>query len=108
MTATRSLTNFYGSFFLGCTKLAICPYTETLRAFMDPQRLRTEELMLGVAACIVLTTVVPVLPTLTSFTFTIALFAASLAMASMFLAYPFAILADALAPSRSASPQPAF
>ena len=96
MSATGSLTKFYGSFFLGCVDLAVCPYTFTLGAFLDPNEPKTEQLVLGVAACVVLSVVVPILPTITSITFAIAMFAASLALASMFIAYPIALLADAL------------
>jgi len=96
MSATRSLTKFYGSFFLHCADVALCPYTVTLGAFMDPLQPKTEELILGVGACVVLSTLVPVLPTLCSITFAVAAFAMSLALASMFIAYPIAILADAI------------
>ena len=96
MSATRSLTGFYGSFFWGCADVAICPYTLTIKAFMDPSQPRTEDFILGVGACVFLSTLVPVLPAITSMTFAIASFAISLALASMFIAYPIAILADAI------------
>jgi hypothetical protein len=96
MSATRSLTRFYGSFFLSCANIAVCPYLLTATAFIeDSKHPKRGELLLGIGACIFLSTVVPILPTITSITFTIAMFAASLALASMFIAYPIALISDA-------------
>ena len=95
MTATRSLTKFYGSFFLGCAELAVCPYIYTMKAFMGTQP-ETKDLVLGIGACIFFSTVVPVLPGIASLTFAIASFAASIALATMFVAYPLAVISDAL------------
>lgn len=102
MSATRSLTNFYGSFFLGCGQVAVSPYILTLNAFMSSQP-KTEDLILGIGACIFFSTVVPILPEITSFTFAVATFAASLALASMFVSYPISILMDALNPEETSS-----
>ncbi|EHL31580.1 hypothetical protein [Legionella drancourtii] len=100
MSATRSAiskaTVSYGSFFVGCAAFAISPYLLTLRAFVNSKPAKTEDLVLGAAACIFLSTVVPILPTITSITFTLAAFAMSVALASMFLIYPLALLNDAL------------
>lgn len=95
MSATRDLSEFYGSFFTKCGLVAVSPYLLTLGAFINSKPAKTEDLVLGVAACIFLSTVVPILPSITSLTFTLALFAASLALASMFLAYPIALCLDA-------------
>ncbi|MDR3502808.1 MAG: hypothetical protein P4L79_09515 [Legionella sp.] len=102
MSATRSLTNFYGSFFLGCAEVAVSPYSLTLNAFMGSQP-KTEDLILGIGACVFFSTIVPILPEVTSFTFAVAAFAASLALASMFVTYPISILMDALNPDESSS-----
>lgn len=95
MSATRDITEFYGSFFTKCGIVAVSPYLLTLSAFINSKPVKTEDLVLGAATCIFLSTVVPILPSITSITFTIALFAASLALASMFLAYPIALCIDA-------------
>ena len=95
-TCTAGVTKFYGNFFIGALDFAILPYSLTLCAFaknrnhMDPA-----EFAMGVAACVALSTLVPILPELTSFTIAIACFATSLALASMFLSYPLALLIDA-------------
>lgn len=102
MTATRSLTKFYGSFFLGCGQVAASPYLLTLNAFMDSQP-KKEDLILGIAACVFFSTVVPILPEVASFTFAVAAFAASLALATMFVTYPISILMDALNPEETSS-----
>jgi hypothetical protein len=102
MSATRSLTNLYGSFFFGCGQMAVSPYSLTLKAFMGSQPTE-KDLVLGVGACIFLSTVVPILPQITSFTFMAAAFTASLALASMFFTYPISILIDALNPEEYSS-----
>lgn len=107
MPAVRSLTRFYGSFFLSCASFSVCPYLMTAGAFIDSDHPKTEELLLGVGVCIFLSTVVPILPAITSVTFALAAFAASLALASMFIAFPLALLSDAL-DSCSDEPQPSF
>lgn len=94
MSKTSSLNQFYGSFFLKCGAFAVSPYLLILNAFMDANP-KTEELVLGAAVCVVLSTVVPVLPAITSITFAIASFAASIGVVSMFLSYPIVLLADA-------------
>lgn len=95
MSATRDLTKFYGSFFVKCGIVSISPYLLTLDAFINSKPAKTEDLVLGAATCIFLSTVVPILPSITSITIAMALFAASLALASMFLAYPIALCIDA-------------
>ncbi|CDZ77745.1 hypothetical protein BN59_02035 [Legionella massiliensis] len=104
MPAVRSLTEFYASFFTKTALFAVSPYTLTFAAFLDSRNPKTEELLLGVAACVILSTVVPVLPWITSITFAIAGFAMSVALASMFIAYPVALIMDALEPDTIASP----
>jgi len=96
MSATKSLTQFYGSFFLKCGEIAICPYLYTMGAFIDSKPAKPEDLILGVGVCLFLSTVVPILPAITSITFAIASFGISLGLASMFLTYPFALLSDAI------------
>ncbi|KTC90192.1 hypothetical protein OQJ18_05095 [Fluoribacter dumoffii] len=95
MSATKSLTNFYGSFFWKCAKFAICPYRLTINAFLDSEDPDPNDLALGIGACLVLSTIVPILPTITSLTIAIASIAAVLALASMFVTYPLTILSDA-------------
>ncbi|KTD56942.1 hypothetical protein Lsai_1919 [Legionella sainthelensi] len=95
MSATKSLTRFYGSFFLKCGEVAIYPYLLTMGAFIDSKP-KEEELILGIGVCLFLSTVVPILPAITSITFAIASFGISLALASMFVTYPVALISDAL------------
>lgn len=98
MSAVRSLTDFYASFFTKTALFAVSPYTLTVAAFLDSRNPKSQDLLLGVAACVILSTVVPVLPWITSITFAIAGFAMSVALASMFIAYPVALIMDALEP----------
>ncbi len=115
MSSTRSLTRGYGSFFLGCADLAVLPYTGTFMAIAsgrDGDRLnltctgasmamaiasgRLDRTNVAAAAivCGILTFVVPVLPMIAKFTFAMASIAMSLAIASMFITYPIALLSD--------------
>ncbi len=103
MSATKSLTHFYGSFFGKCAQVAIYPYLVTMGAFMDSNP-DEDDLILGLGVCLFLSTVVPILPALTSFTFALASFGACLAIASMFIAYPVALLSDALDSTHQAHP----
>lgn len=98
MSVTRSLTQGYGSFFWGCAKFAVSPYTHTFMAIAreekgrDPNHLThaTE----AAIVCGILTFVVPILPVITSFTCMLASIAISLAVATMFLTYPVGLLVD--------------
>ena len=98
MSATRDLTKFYGNFFLGATGLALYPYTGTFFAVGDNPHgefdYPTAFLALGI-----LTFVVPILPAIFSVTSAIASVALSLAVASMFLSYPAALLCDVINPN---------
>lgn len=102
MSATLSLSSAYGSFFWGCTKFAVSPYTNTFFGIANPKDARFKDIIPNVAAaaviCGVLTFVVPVLPVLASITFSLASIAMTLAVASMFVAYPLALIADAFTP----------
>jgi hypothetical protein len=94
-TNTRGLTNFYGAFFLGALEVAFCPYTFTFNTITgdNPDDF---DYALAIGAILVLTFAVPVLPEITSFTFAIATIAASLALSSMFITYPIALIMDAI------------
>ncbi|HAT9398437.1 hypothetical protein [Legionella pneumophila] len=100
MSLTLSLGQKYGSFFWGCTKFAISPYTNTFLSIVKSKEVEeTDCLSKALAAsivCGILTFVVPVLPVLCAFTFTLSSIAMLLAVASMFVTYPIAILGDAL------------
>ena len=96
MPNTLSLTRSYGSFFWGCTKFAVSPYTATFKGIA---RSGGDDGLENVAAaavvCGILTFVVPVLPVLTSISGTFAAIAALLAITSMLVTYPVAIVLDA-------------
>ena len=98
MSATRDLTKFYVNFFLGATDIAWYPYTRTfLAAGSNPHGefdFPTAFLAVGI-----LTFVVPILPVIFSVTSAIASVAVSLAVASMFLSYPAALLCDVINPN---------
>ncbi|RUR18541.1 hypothetical protein ELY21_07530 [Legionella sp. km535] len=96
MSATLSLSSSYGSFFWGCTKFALSPYTNTFMAIANDKN--NDPFVNIVAASVVtsiLTFVIPILPVLASVTFAIASVAILLAVATMFVTYPVAVLADA-------------
>ena len=95
MSSTLSLTRGYGSFFLGCAKFAVSPYTNTFMAIAnDRDRRELQNVAAAAIVCGILTFVVPVLPMIASFTFALASIAMSLAIASMFITYPIALLSD--------------
>lgn len=99
MSATPSLSRFYGSFFWGCTQFAVSPYTNTFFAIAKGRTHQEDKNYIAAGVvCGILTFLVPILPVLTSFTFSLASIAMILAAASMFLTYPIAILADACIP----------
>lgn len=94
-TATYSLSKRYGSFFGGCVQLAVSPYLIGLELFTkDPKNMHPKDLALGVGACLFFTFVVPILPAITSVTFSLAAFGACIALASMFITYPVAFAMD--------------
>ncbi len=99
MSKTLSLTRGYGSFFWGCTKFAVSPYTATFLGVASANGCNEEDSLEHVAAaaavCGILTFIVPVLPMLTTITTSFAIIAASLAALSMIFTYPIALLADA-------------
>ncbi len=106
MSKTLSLSRTYGSFFWGCTKFAVSPYTHTFLAVAGTgAQDKAEDCLANVAAatavCGILTFIVPILPALSSITCTIASIAMLLATASMFVTYPFALIADGCNPSDS-------
>jgi hypothetical protein len=104
MSATHSLTNFYDSFFMDSAKFALSPYRLTMRAWMrNPDNPKLIELALGVITCVVLSTVIPILPTVTSFTMAIAFIGIAFALASALIAYPIAWMVDAFDSSPSSS-----
>jgi hypothetical protein len=101
MSATLSLSSTYGSFFWGCTKFAVSPYTKTFLAIASDEKegnVITNSIAAGVV-CGILTFVIPVLPVFASVTFAIASVAMLLAVASMFVTYPIAVIADAISPT---------
>ncbi|KTD54773.1 hypothetical protein [Legionella quateirensis] len=96
MSATLSLSRGYGSFFWGCTKFAISPYTNTFMAIAnDKDNDAVTNILVASVVTGILTFVIPVLPVLASITFAMASVAMLLAVASMFVTYPLAVLADA-------------
>lgn len=102
MSALLKLSQNYGSFFWECTKFAVSPYTNTFMAIANPDSNNKDECMGNIVAASlivgVLTFVVPVLPVLSLITFALASIAMLLAVASMFVTYPVAILTDACTP----------
>ena len=103
MSMIQNVTRGYASFFWDCANFAVSPYTKTFLAVANPSGASKDDTLLNVAAAAVvtgiLTFVIPVLPTLFSITCAIASVAASLAVASMFLFYPIALLNDLLEPA---------
>ena len=104
MSNTLLLGRSYGSFFWGCTKFAVSPYTHTFLAFAGNGRnTKPEDCFANVAAATIitgiLTFVIPVLPALASITFALASVAMLLAVASMFVTYPLALIADGCNPT---------
>lgn len=102
MSKLLTLSGTYGSFFWGCTKFAVSPYTQTFKAIAtsgnhnDPVELITNSIAAGVV-CGMLTFVVPVLPVIAAFTFFLASIAMLLAVSTMFITYPIALIADGCA-----------
>ena len=97
MSYFDDLNKGYFSFFKRAAQVAVCPYTGTFNAIY-----RGNDDNIPAAAVItgVLTFIVPVLPTLFSFTFELAIIASTLAVASMFLLYPLALLGDCVSSSK--------
>ena len=114
MSSTRSLTYTYASFFTDCGRFAIAPYTMTFDAIARSEdqygvsQYQHEDIALAIGACAVLTFVVPILPAITTVTFAIAKIAVALALFSMFIAYPIALIDDAVTHLEHAETSPIF
>lgn len=100
MSVTKDLTMGYTSFFWGCGKFAISPYTATFFSIAQPSN-RSQPDNINITAAIlvtgILTFAIPILPALFAITSAIAMVAVSLAISSMFLLYPIALLCDIMA-----------
>jgi hypothetical protein len=107
MSACDKLSNFYGSFFLECCKVAVKPYTLTFSAIYNSDEDKFASAAIAVAACISLTFVVPILPAACSFTFLFASIAMLLSTASMLLTYPVAAIIDGVTAACAGSTQSA-
>ncbi len=99
MSNILSLTRGYGFFFRDCAKFAVSPYTDTFLKIANAGSGEREKYLENLAAatviCGIFTFVVPVLPILTAITCVFAAIGALLAVSSLFLTYPLAIVADA-------------
>ena len=105
MSYTRNLTHSYASYFLGCGELAVSPYTGTFFAIAKTpdsrQENRTANIVAAAVVTGILTFVIPILPAIFSITSAVATVAALIAVASMFILYPLALLGDAIEDSGS-------
>lgn len=99
MSNTSRLNARYGSFFLNCAEFAVSPYTVPFLAIAEPDNHdahRTERFVAAAVITAALTFVVPILPAIASVTFNIAAFLIIMAAASAIIAYPIAMISDAL------------
>lgn len=94
MSATSTLTEFYGSFFSTCGHIARGPYTLITEAFIGPEP-EPEDYILGLAACIIFSTILPILPQMLMVSFSIACCLAIGALFSMPITYSVAAYIDA-------------
>lgn len=94
MSHTSRLSNKYCSFFEGSLGFAVSPYTKTFNAIAHGNNGNNNNSCAALLICGVLTFAVPVLPTLTFATTTLAMIAMVLAVASMFLTFPLTLLID--------------
>ena len=100
MKTTRALTNKYISFFTGCADFAISPYTKTFLKLAEPTHQGDHADYIGAMLITgILTVAIPVLPAIFAVTSALAMVAFSLAIATMFLLYPCALVLDLLTPS---------
>ncbi|CAM4415854.1 MAG: hypothetical protein LEGION0403_FIIPPAGN_00982 [Legionella sp.] len=94
MSATRTLTEFYGSFFSTCGHIARGPYTLITEAFIGSEPV-PEDYILGFAACIIFSTILPILPQMLMVSFSFACCLAIGALFSMPITYSIAAYVDA-------------
>lgn len=100
MYVTRALTNKYISFFTGCADFAISPYTKTFLKLAEPTHQGDDPDYIGATLITgILTFAIPILPAIFAVTSALAIVAASLAIASMFVLYPEALMSDMFTPS---------
>ncbi|WP_058534369.1 hypothetical protein [Legionella saoudiensis] len=94
MSATSTLTEFYGSFFSTCGHIARGPYTLITQAFIgqDPE---PEDHILGFAACIIFSTILPILPQMLIASFSLSCCLAIGAILTMPFTYTAAAYMDA-------------
>ena len=96
MSATLGLTRHYSRFFGECLTFGVSPYTNTFMTIAEDKRgSNTGNVAAAALVCGLLTFAVPVLPLITAFTATLAAVAMCLALASMCVTYPIALLSDA-------------
>lgn len=104
MSALLSLSEGYGSFFFGCAKFAVSPYTKTFKSVVDDQKRKGSDLCSSIMVASVMTgllTFVPVLPAVCAFTFALASIAMLLAAISLPFTYTIAAIADVCTPDSS-------
>ena len=89
------VSRIYAHFFWKCAEFALSPYIMMFNVIAAPDENGGEENVAAAAVIVgLLTFVVPVLPMLASFTIPLASIAMSLAIASMFIVYPIALIFD--------------
>jgi len=93
MSMTSDLVKGYGRFFEGAARFAVSPYTATFFSIGRQGNGSFDPVTAGLAVA-ALTFVVPVLPTLFSITGSLAMVGASIAIASMFILFPCALIWD--------------
>lgn len=98
MSNILSLTRSYGFFFRDCAKFAISPYTDTFSKIANADRNERSEYLKNIGAatviCGIFTFVIPILPVLTALTCAFSAIAVLLAVSSLFITYPLAIVID--------------
>ena len=108
MSALRRISRGYGFFISKSLEFSVSPYTEVFKsvALDDQERYSNDRAIAAAIVCAVFTFVVPVLPVLTTITATIAAVAITLALFSMLVTLPLALLADICLPSEEYSRSP--
>ena len=95
MSATKEVTIQYGRFFINCGRFAISPYTRVFFGVASDGRGHYPDIIPAALIVGFLTFAIPLLPALFAVTSALAAVAVSLAIASMFILYPCALVMDA-------------
>ncbi len=103
MSQLSNISEKYINFYTKCGLFAVSPYYLLIKGIVKETDLQSpqfiKEALTASVVCSLLSFIVPVLPLLTSLTMTLASFVATVAVMTMFISYPIALIQDCVEPN---------